>query len=466
MRSIRSLIIVFAFAMPATVSAAESALPTWEEHVRPILKARCFACHGEETQEAGLALHTFAAALKGSGGGEVLKAGRPKSSILLKAVSHEEGVSAMPPDALKIPDDEIAIIREWILAGLLERSGSGSTMVTSLSYKPAQREERPEKPAIPIGLPPAAPIRGLRNPVVALAASPWAPLIASGGHGLIRFVESDTRQELGAIPFSEGIPQVLRFSQDGAVVLVAGGKPVQSGIAVLHDVGTGKRLSTYGDEIDTVLAADMSADATLVAIGGPSRAVKVFRAADGTPAYKLTAHNDWITAIEFSPDGSGLATGDRAGGLRVWESQAGGVMFSLAEHTDCITTVAWRPDGRILASASEDGSVILWDATSGFPVRTMAGIHTPKSGAKQYGKPPGGVLGLAWAADGRLFTAGRDGFCRIWDEKGKQVAAHELVTIPLRIAICHDGQQVVIGDAQGNLHWWSPHQQPSGSGVP
>ena len=69
-----------------------------------------------------------------------------------------------------------------------------------------------------------------------------------------------------------------------------------------------------------VLAADISADGKLVALGGPGKIVKVFSVADGKQLYEIKKHTDWITALEFSPDGTRLATGDRAGGIHLWEA--------------------------------------------------------------------------------------------------------------------------------------------------
>jgi hypothetical protein len=41
--------------------------------------------------------------------------------------------------------------------------------------------------------------------------------------------------------------------------MVAGGRPVESGRVVLFDVRSGQRLAEIGDEVDAVLAADLSA---------------------------------------------------------------------------------------------------------------------------------------------------------------------------------------------------------------
>jgi WD40 repeat protein len=138
------------------------------------------------------------------------------------------------------------------------------------------------------------------------------------------------------------VPYVLRFSRTGDLLLAAGGKPVQSGKAVLFDVRTGNRVATVGDERDVILAADVTPDGKLIAIGGPGKTVRVYAAADGKLVYEIKKHTDWITALEFSPDGTRLATGDRSGSIFLWEAVGGGTVGSLAEHKDAITSLSWR----------------------------------------------------------------------------------------------------------------------------
>jgi WD40 repeat protein len=221
---------------------------------------------------------------------------------------------------------------------------------------------------------------------------------------------------------------------------------------VLFDVSTGKRLGVFGDEKDVVLAADLSADGKLVALGGPSRIVKVFSVPDGKELYQIKKHTDWITAIEFSPDDSHLATGDRSGGIFLWEAASGGSAGNLSDHKDSITSLSWRGDSQLLASGSEDGQIIVWNVGDGFPVATIAKAHTPKAGPQAYGTPPGGVLSVQFTSDGRLVSVGRDSAVRIWGADGKpkgaSPAADALLT---KVAASPDGKLAIAGDYQGRL---------------
>ena len=164
----------------------------------------------------------------------------------------------------------------------------------------------------------------LREPVIhapnrgaptALATSPWAPLAAIGSAYQISLYNTDTGELLGVLPFVEGSPYALRFSRDGSMLLAGGGRSASLGVVALFDVKSGRRLTTVGDELDAVLAADVRADHSLIALGGPRKAVRVYKVADGSLAYEITKHTDWVTAIEFSPDGKLLATADRSSRL-------------------------------------------------------------------------------------------------------------------------------------------------------
>jgi hypothetical protein len=428
----------------------------YEDDVKPIFGRYCLGCHSAGEMRAGLNLESYQGVLKGSSGGDVVKAGRATASALYQAVAHEgDGVRPMPLGGAKIPDASINTIKEWISAGLLETATSQPKgPVASSTAFVATGLNKPAGPAaMPVGLAKiglAEPARP--HPVTALAASPWAPLLAVAGHERIYLYDLGRKAADGEIAFPEGIPYVLRFSRDGSKLLAAGGKGVQSGKAVLFDVKTGGRLATVGQELDAILAADVSPDGKLVAIGGPGKIVKVFRVADGKQIYEIKKHTDWITALEFSPDGTKLATADRAGGIHLWEAATGGMIVSLSEHKDSVTALSWRMDGRLLASGSEDGQIIIWDAQDGFPAANIAKAHAGKT-------PPGGVLGVWFMADGRLTSVGRDRTMKIWTGEGKPVSSTPVESEMLtKVTASFDSKWALAGDYKGRVLLWDGKQ--------
>jgi mono/diheme cytochrome c family protein len=104
---------ILALLAPAALVAAEPA-PTFEEHVRPILKANCFECHGEgEALKGKLDLRLKRLIEKGGTSGPALAAGRPEQSRLLEKLRS----GAMPPGKKKLAPAEVALIAKWVAAG-------------------------------------------------------------------------------------------------------------------------------------------------------------------------------------------------------------------------------------------------------------------------------------------------------------------------------------------------------------
>ncbi len=304
--------------------------------------------------------------------------------------------------------------------------------------KPQGPPAMPEGESTEVVLAPPRP-----NAITALAASAWAPLVAVGGHKQVLLYNTETKHLCGVLPFPEGTIYSLKFTRDGGILLVGGGRGAERGLAVGFDVKTGKRLFEVGKEYDVVLASDLSPDHSLVALGGPAKLVRVYHTSDGELAYECKKHTEWVTAVEFSPDGVLLASGDRNGGLIVWEASTGREFQDLRGHNAMITDLSWRLDGNVLASASEDGSVRLWEMENGKNIKNW----------RAHG---GGAESVRFAKDGRLVSTGRDRTTKLWDQNGGQKRAFEAFNdIGLRIALTFDDKTVIAGDWSGEVRLWN-----------
>lgn len=442
-----------------SIKAAEQSGPNYDDHVKPILRQYCFKCHGDDKQEADLNMQGFASLMRGAGRGKVVEAGRSSQSVLFQAITNPDAEARMPPNSPPLPKEKIELIRRWIDAGLRESAGSKSMVKEpAFDFTPAATAiDKPDgPPAMPQGLPEVV-IPDTKRPlaVLDLDASRWAPLVAVAGLEHVRLIDTGSEREIARLAFPEGEPHVIRFSRNGAVLMVAGGKPVESGKVVLFDVHDGKRLAEIGDEIDAVLAADLSPDQRLVVLGGSGRTVKVYSTADGSLRYKIVKHTDWITAVAFSPDGSRLATADRAGGIHLWDAQTGGILLNLAEHKAAVHALDWRSDSKLLASAGEDGRIVWWNTADGFPAINKANAHPPRRPAGSYGTIPNGVLAARFDGNGNLVTSGRDGVVRIWAPDGSEKKSFTIEGgIPISNATVYDESAVVIGDSLGRVTFW------------
>src|SRR4051794_734917 len=187
----RLLISVFLLPTLAAVCVAQDAKPTapaapkitYDEHIRPILREHCFSCHSADKQESGLQLDSYQKAMAGGSSGEVVLPGDLASSRLWALVSHAEEPK-MPPKQDKLAAAKLELISKWIEQGAPENAGSKVTL--RKNPLAAVANIATGKPAGPPPMPEGLikqPVLYTKRPgqTTALAASPWAPLVAVAG---------------------------------------------------------------------------------------------------------------------------------------------------------------------------------------------------------------------------------------------------------------------------------------------
>ncbi len=104
------------FSLLTTAAVADDAVD-YSKQIKPILRERCYACHGVLKQEGGLRLDTAALAIKGGDSGPAIVASDTTASQLLKRVAATEESERMPPEGEPLKPAEIAAIRTWIASG-------------------------------------------------------------------------------------------------------------------------------------------------------------------------------------------------------------------------------------------------------------------------------------------------------------------------------------------------------------
>jgi len=415
---------------------------TYDDNVKELLKSRCFSCHNTDQKKGDLDLSSYGTMMRGGSSGTVIEPGDSDGSYLFALVSHSDEPK-MPPESDRIPDAELALLKNWIDGGALEAKSSVAKMKPKKKFDFALSDPasgKPENVAMPAILPLETEVDAIHGTATtAIATSPWAPLVALAGHKQVMLYNSQTLELTGVLPFPEGQPNVLKFSRNGSLLLVSGGRGGANGKAVLFDVKSGQRVVEVGDELDAVLAADVSPDQTKIAVGGPQRLVRVYSTETGELLFEIKKHTDWVTALEFSPDGVLLASGDRNGGLHVWEAHTAREYLVLKAHTAMITGISWRSDSNVVASSSEDTNIRLWELENGNQI-------------KAWGAHGGGVLDLEFARDGRLVSTGRDKVTKVWDQNGQQLIAFPaFADIGVRCSICDESNRVITGDWLGQV---------------
>ena len=138
-----------------------------------------------------------------------------------------------------------------------------------------------------------------------------------------------------------------------------------------------------------------------------------------------------VVAFDLSADGSQVAIGDLSGLVSVWTTATGQLQFErrLSKYPGVLT---FSPDGRKLATAPQGDAVQILDAATGAPVTTLR-------------SPIGGTFALAFSRDGRWIATGDgDTVVRIHDAAtGKEVASNrEFLMVPLTVTFSADGASV------------------------
>jgi hypothetical protein len=144
--------------LPARLAAAEPV--DYLRDVKPVLKERCYACHGALKQQAKLRLDAAALIRKGGRHGPAVVSGNSARSLLIERVTDPEEVTRMPPEGRPLSEKQIALLKAWIDRGA-----------------PAPADEKPEEDPLrhwafrkPVRPPVPTQARG-RNPIDAFLAA-------------------------------------------------------------------------------------------------------------------------------------------------------------------------------------------------------------------------------------------------------------------------------------------------------
>lgn len=105
----------FAVAILGIIGSAAAANDSLAIKAYTILEASCFQCHAEK-EKGGLNITSRERILEGGDQGPAVDPANLAASLLLDMLSYRDQHHQMPPSG-KLPDDQIALLTEWVLAG-------------------------------------------------------------------------------------------------------------------------------------------------------------------------------------------------------------------------------------------------------------------------------------------------------------------------------------------------------------
>ena len=94
--------------LAASAVGQEQTVDLYEQKLKPLLKERCFACHGALKQESELRVDTV---------DSMKDYGILEDDILLDRLTSENDAERMPPEGEPLSKEELAVIKKWLAAG-------------------------------------------------------------------------------------------------------------------------------------------------------------------------------------------------------------------------------------------------------------------------------------------------------------------------------------------------------------
>ena len=246
----------------------------------------------------------------------------------------------------------------------------------------------------------------------------------------------------------------MALSPDGTTLATAvqeyGGAGVVANHLKLWSYSTGQLLRSWITQ-QRVKSVAFTPDGQRIALGGET--ISVYRVSDGQILLGFFSNSD-VRALAISPDGATLATGGHAG-IQLWNIAPDATEHVLGTMAPLnhVTALAYSPDGQSLAAGgygadNVTGDIEIW-SRSGVLMRTLTG-HT------------NWVNAIAFGADGRLGSVGRDATVRLWDPaNGELLAAYDEETSghgdasqnlnSTSIAFARQGSRFAYGRADGTI---------------
>jgi WD40 repeat protein len=362
---------------------------------------------------------------------------------------------------------------------------------------------------------PQAPVRVLNQgaPARSVAYSPDGRLLLTSGGSAARLWDTATGVLLHRLP-TDRTGRSASFSDDGSLVVTvengasariwdaSTGAPIQTltqraeitsaafgpngtlvvtgsrdGTGRIWDSHTGAIKATLEGHTSAILTVAFSRAGDRVATGSADDTARVYNlsgvlidivhdlsasifsvafAPDGTDFVAASSDGNAVTSgpgivrqhligqsgalrmAVFAPDGTTVATvgGDT---LRLWEPYGEPRLSGIHKSAVAATSVSFDPSGAFLASGSADGSVVVQRAQGG-PLRTLT-IGSP-------------VVSTAWASNGLLLVAGREGKAHLFPGGVRESRAlghgSELVGAALRA----DGAVAATAGSDGVVRLW------------
>jgi WD40 repeat protein len=422
------LIECFGFRTEAEVS--------FSRQIAPILLEKCVTCHGPEKAKGGFRLDTFAGLMAGGESKKAsIRAGLPAESHVVELLTTKDEDDRMPQKSDRLPDAQIALIRQWITEGAkFDGASRDDSLAKLVPYQPG-----PEAPAH----------YPFPQAVLALAWSVDGKTLASSGYheALLWNTNGSLAARISRLPQRiHGLAFI-----GGDQLAIAAGTPGKSGEVLLRGLNSSEPPRLLTRLPDEAIALAVNSDQTRLAAGGSDNSIHVFDLPSGKELFSAQQHADWVTSLAFSPDGTRIASASRDRTARVFDAKDGNLLETYPEHLGMLFAVAFSSDGKRAFSGGREKTVHAWQVQEAKKTGTfqpldgdilaicVAGnrvfvsggeksIHEFNADSRKQTRSLMGhqdwVYSLAFHATSSLLASGGyDGEIRVWNSDGVSVVS-------------------------------------------
>lgn len=108
---------LFFLVLCVLLSCSDIQASDYQRDVKPVLKRKCFSCHGALKQESNLRLDTVQLMKKGGDSGPALDLNDYQNSLLWSRVASKDESIRMPPEGEPLSSTELTHLKNWLAAG-------------------------------------------------------------------------------------------------------------------------------------------------------------------------------------------------------------------------------------------------------------------------------------------------------------------------------------------------------------
>lgn len=128
----------------ARTSGADEQRVDFARDVQPVLRARCYKCHGPRRHEGGLRLDVRSLAQRGGDSGPVILPGNAAGSVLVERLRSSDADLRMPAEGDPLEPAQIKLFALWIDQGAVwPDEAAGSEAAQHWSFQPCKQPQPP-----------------------------------------------------------------------------------------------------------------------------------------------------------------------------------------------------------------------------------------------------------------------------------------------------------------------------------